>query len=156
MNSRVASVYDGRLKLVEGGEWDGWYHWTGDEPFEDHVGPFYVRSENGENVCGFRPERKNLNGFGAVHGGALLSFADFALFMLARPSDPSVAVAFSSVTVTLNAEFIASAPPSGLLTARGAPVGGGKKLVFVRGLIVAGQTPVLAFSGTIRRVTPTG
>ena len=71
-------------KQITEGEFAGWHTWP-NEPFEhDAAGPFYLREdENGKMVAAFRAERKHMNAGGVVHGGALMTFADFALFALA-------------------------------------------------------------------------
>ena len=65
------------------GEFAGWTHWAHD-PFESRSGPFYYRTEeNDEIVCAFRAEDRHMNGAGFMHGGCLMTFADFALFGIA-------------------------------------------------------------------------
>lgn len=139
--------YAGRIRLVTEGEWAGWHQWDGTDPFEDTVGPFYVARDAQGLVTGFRPRAHNRNGHGIIHGGTLMTFADFSLFMLSGAGDDQV----SGVTVTLNCEFLRAAQPGELLLGRGERTGGGRSLVFARGIIAAGQTPVLAFSGAMKR-----
>ena len=139
---------EGRLTLVEHGDWAGWSVWDPGDPFEDHAGPFYSRDDDRGLVCGFMPTRKNLNGFGAVHGGALMTFADFALFRIPA----GMTTGFHGVTVAFNAEFLSPAAADVLTTARGEVMRAGRSLVFVRGTIAQGERAVLAFSGTIKRV----
>lgn len=138
---------------IEAGEWKGWQLWTGEEPFEHYAGPFYARrSDDGSMLCGFRPGPNNLNGGGAVHGGALMTFADYALFIIAydalrnRPG----------VTISCNSEFVGAAHGSELLTARGDVLRSGRSLVFVRGVIDMSGQPVLNFSGIIKTSAPRG
>ena len=139
-----------RLAPVSEGPWAGWYHWEPVDDFEEHTGPFYCQSEGDGVLCGFRPAAKNRNGGGNVHGGALMTFADYALFMIAGGMDASI----YGVTVTMNCEFVGAAEPGQLLTARGEVVRAGFSMVFVRGLISDADRPVLAFSGTIKKVKP--
>ena len=139
-----------RLAAVNAGPWAGWYHWEPVDDFEEHTGPFYCQSADEGVLCGFRPAAKNRNGGGNVHGGALMTFADYALFMIAGGMDASI----YGVTVTMNCEFVGAAEPGRLLTARGEVVRAGFSMVFVRGLICDEDRPVLAFSGTIKKVKP--
>ncbi len=125
---------------------------AGTDPFEDATGPFYVARDDQGVVCGFRPGAVNRNGHGMIHGGSLMTFADFSLFMLAGSAGEEV----SGVTVTMNSEFLGPAKAGQLLLARGERTGGGRSLVFARGLITADGQPVLAFSGTIKRMQPAG
>lgn len=137
------------LTPIEDGEWQGWLRWPGTDPFEDHAGPFFARYDaDGQIECGFRPEAKNRNGGGNVHGGSLLTFADFSLFMVAS----AVLPAFHGVTATLNAEFVGAAVPSRLLTARGEVVKAGRSLIFVRGVIDDAGDPVMSYSGVIKKI----
>lgn len=133
------------------GEWAGWSSWAGDEPFEDYAGPYYTRrDEAGGIVTGFRLEAKNMNGGGVAHGGALVTFADYSLFMIAAEEMGGG----PGVTVSLNSEFLAGPKLGALLTCRGEVSKAGRSLVFVRGMIDDAGAPVLAFSGVIKRLTP--
>lgn len=137
-----------RLAAVTEGVWAGWYHWEPVDDFEEHAGPFYCRPEGEGLVCGFLPDKKNCNGGGNIHGGSLMTFADYALFMIGGGLETSL----HGVTVTMNCEFVGAAEPGRLLTARGEVVRAGGSLVFVRGLIADEDRAVLAFSGTVKRL----
>ena len=143
------------LKLVTDGDWAGWYNYQPSDAFEDYAGPFYCKPEASELVCGFRPDAKNCNAGGNIHGGSLMTFADYALFMIAGGIDNEV----HGVTVTCNCEFVNAAVPGKLLIARGEVIRAGFSMVFVRGIIYdsddgidAPGRPVLAFSGSIKRL----
>ena len=140
-------VNTARLVPVSEGEWAGWHRWADEEPFEDMTGPFHLRWEDGQVVCGFRVEPKNLNGWGNCHGGALLTFADYALFMIAENGAP-----VGGVTVTMASEFVGPGRAGALLTARGEVTRKGGSLIFVRGKISDGEEPVLTFSATIKKL----
>ena len=72
-----------RIAITEG-PWAGWNYLSGDA-FEDHVGPFYFRrDEVGLTRTGFIAEPRHMNGLGTMHGGCVLSFADYSLFMIAQ------------------------------------------------------------------------
>ena len=103
-------------------------------------------------LCAFMPQDKNRNGGGNIHGGALMTFADFALFMIAGGMETSV----HGVTMTMNCEFVGAAEPAKLLTARGEVVRQGLSVAFVRGIIDDEGRPVMAFSGTIKKFKPRG
>jgi uncharacterized protein (TIGR00369 family) len=137
------------LVPVREGQWAGWYHYEPADAFEDYTGPFHCRPDaDGSLVCGFMPEPKNCNAGGNIHGGSLMTFADYALFMIAGGMDSAV----HGVTVTCNCEFVGAAEAGNLLTARGEVVRAGFSMIFVRGLISDGERPVMAFSGTIKRI----
>ena len=134
--------------IVETGEFAGWRIWP-DDPFEQTAGPFYMRDGAEGPEMAFRLERKHLNGMGSVHGGCLMSFADFALFGIAhealKPSGYGITVAFTS-------EFLAGAKEGALMEARGETLRAGGSLIFVRGEITADGVPCLNFSGTLKRL----
>lgn len=140
------------LVRVSAGPWAGWRHFEPADPFEDHTGPFYCRKDDRGIVCGFRPDASNCNAGGNIHGGALMTFADYALFMLAGGIDFNL----HGVTMTMNTDFVGAAEPGRLLTGRGEVVRDGASVAFVRGLIDDDGRPVLAFSGTIKKFRPRG
>ena len=142
--------FAGRLILIESGEWSGWHKWAGIDPFEDQTGPFHVARDAEGIVCGFRPGPGHRNGHGMIHGGCLMTFADFSLFMLGASHGGEV----NGVTVTMNCEFLAPARAGQLLLARGERTGGGRSLVFARGMITADGQPVLSFSGAMKQFAP--
>ena len=137
-----------RLVEIRQSQWAGWHHWEPVDDFEEHTGPFYCRADDGQVLCGFIPEAKNRNGGGNIHGGSLMTFADYALFMIAGGMEASV----HGVTVTMNCEFVGAAELGRMLTARGEVVRAGFSMVFVRGMISDEDRPVMMFSGTIKKL----
>jgi len=136
-------------RLVETGDWAGWRTWSGLDPFEDQSGPFYFREdENGRVTTAFRAETKHMNGGGFMHGGCMMTFADFSLFAIAWKE-----LADSrAVTVSLNGEFIGPARPGDLITGAGEVIKAGGSLLFIRGLISTGTGPMLNFSGVVKKI----
>ena len=133
---------------VTDGEWAGWKVWSSD-PFELLAGPFYSReTEDGRMVCAFRAEAKHMNGGGFMHGGCLMTFADYALFAIADKALMDT----GSVTASLNGEFIDSAHVGDLIEASGEVVRAGGSLVFIRGLVTTGGRPLLNFSAIVKKV----
>ena len=133
----------------DAGEFAGWSVWDMDVYEYETVGPFYFREEADGPVTAFRAERRHLNGGMAVHGGALMSFADSALFTIAQPHLDN---GYSGVTVAFNSEFLAAGQLGQLMEARGEVLRAGKSLIFVRGLVTADGKPCLNFSGTIKKL----
>ena len=140
------SLRPGLAKVTEG-QWAGWNHWEPVDHFEEHAGTFYCKPEGDSLVCGFIPEAKNRNGGGNIHGGALMTFADYALFMIAGGMETSV----HGVTMNMNCDFVGAAEPGRMLTARGEVVRAGGSVVFVRGIIDDDGRNVLSFSASIKR-----
>jgi acyl-coenzyme A thioesterase PaaI-like protein len=139
-------------KPITEGEWAGWSAYSGD-PFEDLAGPFYARKdEAGEVVCAFRAEQRHMNGGGFMHGGCLLTFADYSIFMIGREA----LVGVGSVTASMNAEFIDGSRVGELIECRGEVVRAGGSMVFLRGMITTGGRPLLNFSAIIKKVRRRG
>ena len=135
-------------EVITEGEWAGWRIWSSD-PYELLSGPFYARrNEDGRMVCAFRAEKKHMNGGGFMHGGCLLTFADYALVCIADEALKDT----GSVTASLNGEFIDGAVEGELIEASGEVVGAGGSLVFIRGMVTAGGRPLLNFSAIVKKV----
>ena len=141
-----------RLVTLTEGPWAGWQHWQPVDSFEDHAGPFYCKPDGEGLLCGFMPDAKNRNGGGNIHGGALMTFADYVLFMTALGADTEL----HGVTLTMNSEFIGAAESGRLLTGRGEIVRAGFSIIFVRGVIDDEGRPVLTFSATIKKLKKRG
>ena len=131
------------------GEFAGWMNWPGDN-WEMGGGPFYFRREaEGSARCAFRAGPKHMNGQGHMHGGAMMTFADFAMFGIA-----AVAIGKDkAVTVSLNSEFVSAAQSGDLMEATGEVVKAGKRMIFIRGTIFTSGRVVMTFSGTLMRLT---
>ena len=129
----------------------GYKKWDGFDPFEEQSGPYYFREEpDGSYRCAFISESKHMNGQGAMHGGAMMTFADYAMFVLARPAIETI----SAVTLTMNCEFVSAAGVGEFVEATGEIVRETGSLVFVRGTIFSGQTTILTFSGVLKKIRP--
>ena len=133
---------------VTEGEWAGWQVWRGDA-FEDHAGPFYFREEaDGSVRCAFRAAPHHLNGSGNMHGGCMMTFADYALFIFAMDAPEGA----GAVTASFNGEFVDAAREGEIVEARGEVVRGGASLIFVRGLMTSGGRPIFNFSAILKRI----
>ncbi len=142
----------GSARQIEGGEFDGWYSWTQD-PYETRSGPFQMkRQEDGSYLSAFRAEARHMNGGGFMHGGCLLTFADFALFAIATDE----LTGDHAVTLNLAGDFLGAVQEGALVEARGEVTRGGGKTIFVRGMITGDGEPALSFTGIIRRFKPRG
>lgn len=140
--------FAGGTRPINEGEWAGWRNW-GADAFEDANGPFVYREEpDGSILCAFRAEPKHMNGGGFMHGGCMMTFADYAMFCISTKELESGA----AVTVSLNSEFIAPAKVGDLVTATGEIVKAGGSLIFLRGTVRAQGAPILTFSGVIKRI----
>ena len=147
MSEETAQTSHGPIE-VTAGEFAGWMNWPHDA-FETRAGPFYFRNdENGQPVCAFRAEQKHMNGGGFMHGGCLMTFADFALFSIAHHELKEN----FAVTLSMTSEFLDPSRVGQWMEARGEVVRAGGKTIFVRGTITAAAKPVFTFTGIIRKV----
>jgi len=138
-------------KLLTEGEWAGWYYWGEGDPFEAQSGPFFFREEDGGAIrCAFRAEKKHMNGGGFMHGGCMVTFADFALFALAWRELKDV----HAVTVSLNSEFLSAGAIGDLVECTGEVVKAGGSLIFLRGMLTTAGRPLMTFSGLIKKMKP--
>ena len=146
----MENSYTSKLITVSEGEWAGWHCYPGGDPFEDLAGPFYYRDrDDGVPVCAFRAEKKHLNGGGFLHGGLVMTFADFSLFVIAR----DVIDGSRTVTATFNGELVGTAREGDLVECTGEVVKAGRSMVFVRGIIDCRGEPVMSFSSVLKKTT---
>lgn len=152
MQAALPKAASGVLKPLEDGPWAGWSTWTND-PFSIEAGPFYVRwDEAGDPVCAFRAEAKHMNSSGGLHGGCMMAFADFAVFMLswrALGEDGAVTASFSG-------DFLGSVAPGALVECRGEIVKAGRSMIFVRGLITSEAGPIMSFQSVMKKTRMPG
>ena len=125
----------------------GYNHYRGASPAEDNIGPFYYRKEGDELFMGMWASDKHANGMGAVHGGVLLAYADYAATMLALSG-----VKENCVTVSLNSDFLAAARLGDWIEASGTVVRRTGSLTFLRGELSVEGYPILAFQSVLRRL----
>ena len=135
--------------VAKDGEFAGWMNWPSDN-WEVNGGPFYFRREEDGTVrCAFRATSRHMNGQDHMHGGCMMTFADFAMFGIA-----AVALGNSrAVTVSMNSEFVAAAQAGDLVEATGEVIKAGKRVIFLRGKLFVGEKVILTFSGTLMRLT---
>ena len=119
-----------------------------DDPFEMYAGPLYAREQDGERTYGFRVQPHHANSGGAIHGGMLLTFADYAMCCAAIHGVQGEA----PITVSLNADFTAPAQVGEIVTARIDILRRTRSLVFARGELAVGDRVVLGCSGVIKRL----
>ncbi len=127
----------------------GWCTWK-NEPFDDKAGPFFHQVDQaGKLVAAFKADGSHMNGMNVVHGGCLVTLADYSLYTLAVLGQDNDEV----VTMSLNSEFIGTASEGDIVMAYPELVRRGGRVLFARGLVtVAGRT-ILSFSGTMMRLS---
>ncbi|MFZ5723685.1 MAG: PaaI family thioesterase [Pseudomonadota bacterium] len=131
---------------------DGFRHWEGD-PAEDRIGPFFYRQPAAGRVESvFRVQSHHVNTYGAVHGGVLMTFADYTLCLAAVEKEGDVVV-----TVSATCDFVDAGRDGELLTGIGETVKLTGSLAFTRAILVAdrggaGERVLMTASGVIKRV----
>jgi uncharacterized protein (TIGR00369 family) len=144
----ATAAFPAPITLTEG-PFAGWSTWSqGGDPYETAVGPFCFRIVDGQARCAFQPLTRHLNGSGAIHGGALMSFADFSLFAIAHNALHGA----TAVTLTCGCEFISAGDCSAIVEARGDVLRETRSIVFARGIITQATRPLLSFSGTLKKI----
>ena len=124
----------------------GFKHFEGDGA-EDNLGPFFGRcSEQGFETA-FRAQAKHCNGHDTVHGGILMSFADYSLCMAGIEGEAGVSV----LTVSCNNEFLSPAVEGDLILGRCEVLRQGRSLIFVRCVLSVNDKPILNSSGVVKR-----
>lgn len=122
------------------------------DPYERHTGPFFYKTEaNGSIVCGFVAAPEHFNGEGALHGGMLMSFADYAAFMIAQPALESL----SAVTLTCYCDFLRAGRSAGVpVLAKGEVTRASRNFVFVRGDIWCEELRLVTFTMVLKKLPP--
>jgi uncharacterized protein (TIGR00369 family) len=127
------------------------------DPFEDHVGPFYFRisadaRQAGSVHCVLPTEARHGNYAGGVHGGAILTFADYALCLVAgRAADGGTNSVFA-MTVSIAVEFLDAGRIGVPLEASGEPLQVTGRLAFARGTVTQEGRTIALWSGVCRHV----
>jgi len=129
--------------LVTEGEWAGWRQWVGGDPYETSPAP----SISARTRCG---HGLRLSGRDQAHERRRLHarrlHADLRGLFPVRHRARGLQGGHA-VTVSLNGEFVGPANVGDLVEATGEVVRAGGSLVFLRGLISTGGTPMMTFSG---------
>jgi len=130
----------------------GWMRWALRDTtrFNSTLGPMWARQRDDGSVV-VRTEPGHLQGNLAdnLHGGAILTQIDIALFVCARMNG---ALAHGpGVTLDLNAQFIGAGRCGVPLDVEVEILKETGRLLFLRGLAVQDDRRVAAFSGTIRK-----
>lgn len=112
--------------------------------FTDEVGPFWIRRQGDSISAGLQVEERHCNRhIHTIHGGVVMTFADIGLGL-------GVGTAIGGnhcVTASLQTHFLATARAGDFIHCTPEVVRQGKSMVFVRGLIMVGDTPIAQADG---------
>jgi uncharacterized protein (TIGR00369 family) len=129
----------------------GWWTWDVEGPprFNDAVGPLLVRrGEDGRGWCRMFPAQEHSNLGEKVHGGALMTFVDMALYAAGAMAGANVAQA---VTLDCSVQFLSPGELGEPLDAELELLSETRRLVFVRGRVLQGERLVATYSATLRK-----
>jgi len=116
------------------------------DPAEDHIGPFYFKKQNDQWRFAFLAESKHCNAFDMIHGGVLMTFADFCLCIEATDHYKED----RCVTVSFNCDFVAAGKNHDLIESTTELIRKTRSLAFVRGTIFSGQQTLFSYSGVVK------
>lgn len=132
----------------------GWWSWDiAPEPerFNAVLGKLLVRAgEPGHATCRMFPEERHANLGNVIHGGAILTFIDMALFAGGRLAGANV---IRAVTLDLSTRFLSPGRTGVPLDAEVELLRETKRLAFFAGKVVQGGELVAAFSGALRKAS---
>ncbi|MEO7240430.1 MAG: PaaI family thioesterase [Sphingomicrobium sp.] len=135
---------------------DGWYSW-GEFPrgsFAQATGKLLFRPDGpNRGLVRMTVTDAHLNLGGSIHGGAVMSFIDMALFAGGRCAGMAEG---HYVTLDLTTHFLARGAAGMPLDAHVELIRQTRSLVFLQGVCRQGGEPRYSFTGTLKRVrTPT-
>jgi len=129
----------------------GWWTWdlADDTRFNAVIGKLLVRADGpGRAVCRMFPEERHSNLGDMVHGGAILTFIDMALFAGGRLAGASV---IRAVTLDLSTRFLSRGRIGVPLDAEVELLRETRRLVFMTGKVVQEAELVAHFTGALRK-----
>ena len=91
-----------------------------------------------------------MNGGSFLHGGMLMAFADYALFVIAHNELEDM----NAVTVSCQTEFLKGSAPTTPVFADGEVTRNTRSLVFVRGRVFHEDETLATFSGILKKIKP--
>ena len=110
------------------------------------IGALWAKRDGDSWRYGMLTTDRHANPQGALHGGMLMTFADHALGLYVWEAAKRV----PNVTIQFNMHFLAAVTPGDFVELRGEVTRTTRGLVFVRGILSAGDTDVAAVDGIWR------
>jgi len=129
----------------------GWWTWAlaDDTRFNAVIGKLLVRADGpGRASCRMFPEEAHSNLGDMVHGGAILTFIDMALFAGGRLAGANV---MRAVTLDLSTRFLSPGRIGVPLDAEVELLRETKRLAFFAGKVMQEGELVASFSGALRK-----
>ena len=123
--------------------------WYETEPFEDFVGPFFYKKNKYNYISAFECKDHHLNAMGSLHGGMIMSFIDYTMFVVCL----EVIKEQSFVTVSCSTEFLNPSIDDKIIYGNGEITQETKSMIFVKGKIFNNQsTTISTFSGILKKI----
>lgn len=122
--------------------------WYEVEPFEDYVGPFYYQENEDGNVSAFECKKHHLNAMGTLHGGMIMSFIDYTLFVISLNQIKEQ----SFVTISCSTEFLRASINDNIIYGKGKITNQTGSMVFIKGEIFNEKETVSTFSGILKKI----
>ena len=133
-------------------EHPGWFTWDlpDADRFNATLGKLIVRPEGeGRARCRMFPDKLQSNLGNVVHGGAILTFVDMAMFAGGYAAGATLG---PSVTLDLSAQFLSAAKLGLPLDCSVELLRESKRLAVMRGLVEQEGEIVASWSGTLRKL----
>ena len=138
--------------VTEDPDHPGWYSW-GDFPrgsFAAATGRFLFKPDGpGRGLCRIMPTEAHQNMGGSLHGGAVMSFIDMALFAGGRCAGMAEG---HYVTLDMTTHFLARGRAGPPLDAHVQLVRQTRGHVFLQGIVTQEDEPCYSFTGTLKRI----
>jgi uncharacterized protein (TIGR00369 family) len=131
----------------------GWWSWdvSGEPRYSATLGKLLVRGEGeGRGRCRMFPDRRHANLGEAVHGGAILTFIDMAIFAGGYAAGADIG---PSVTLDLSTQFLSPARFEIPLDATVELLRESRRMAVMRGLVEQEGRAVAAWSGSLRKLS---
>ncbi len=120
----------------------------GHDPAEDHIGPFYFRNTDAGYLFAFKADDRHCNVTGIVHGGVLMTFADYSACMEATDNYADE----NCVTISFNCEFVSAGEIGELMECRARITRKTGSMVFSTGEVFSNGETLLTFSSVMKRL----
>ena len=122
--------------------------WYEVEPFEDYAGPFYYQENESGNISAFECKKHHLNAMGTLHGGMIMSFIDYTLFVISLNQIKEQ----SFVTISCSTEFLRASINDNIIYGKGKITNQTGSMVFIKGEKKKKKETVSTFSGILKKI----
>jgi uncharacterized protein (TIGR00369 family) len=123
------------------------------DPFEDHVGPIYYQRRDTGVHCALPTAAEHTNAGGILHGGAILTFADYALCITCGHAASGGKMPGSfAMTVSLTVSFLEAGAIGPTIESMGEATRVTGRMAFARGSVMQNGKRLATYSGVTRHI----